>query len=92
MKCQILFSVKIKKNVTNLSSGELAQRVVKVKITAFYESMSVMKTVGDWLMFPDIAVGGAFVYCGHTVKFQWLEHRWNHGNLFEILVVRVTEG
>ena len=27
----ILFSVKIKKNITNLSSTELAQRVVKVK-------------------------------------------------------------
>ena len=31
MKCQILFSVKNKKNITNLSSAELAQRMVKVK-------------------------------------------------------------
>ena len=30
MKCQILFSGKNKTNVTNLSSAELAQRVVKV--------------------------------------------------------------
>ena len=30
MKCQILFSGKYKKNI-NLSSAELAQRVVKVK-------------------------------------------------------------
>ena len=31
MKCQILFSVKNKKNITNLSSDDLAQREVKVK-------------------------------------------------------------
>ena len=33
MKCQILFSGKNKKNITNLSSAELAQRVVKVKVS-----------------------------------------------------------
>ena len=32
MKCQILFSGKNKKNITNLPSAELAHRVVKVKI------------------------------------------------------------
>ena len=32
MKCQILFSEKSKKNVTNLSSAELSQSVVKVKM------------------------------------------------------------
>ena len=32
MICQILFSEKNKKNVTNLSSAELAQRVLKVKV------------------------------------------------------------
>ena len=31
MKCQILFSGKNKKNIINLLSAELAQRVVKVK-------------------------------------------------------------
>ena len=31
MKCQILFSGKNKKNITNLSSGELAKGMVKVK-------------------------------------------------------------
>ena len=31
MKCQILFSWKSNKNITNLSSAELAQRMVKVK-------------------------------------------------------------
>ena len=31
MKCQILFFGKHKKNITNLSSAELAKRVVKVK-------------------------------------------------------------
>ena len=31
MKCQILFSGKNKKNIINLSSAELAKRVVKVK-------------------------------------------------------------
>ena len=32
MKCQILFSGKNKKNVSDLASAELAQRVVKVNI------------------------------------------------------------
>ena len=32
MKCQNLFSGKNKKNIINLSSAELAQRVVKVKM------------------------------------------------------------
>ena len=27
-----------------------------------------------------------------TVELQWLEHLWDHGNLFEIWVVRATEG
>ena len=27
-----------------------------------------------------------------TVKSQWLEHLWNHGNLFETWVVQATEG
>ena len=31
MKCQILFSGENKKNITDLFSAELAQRVVKVK-------------------------------------------------------------
>ena len=33
MKCQILFSGKNKKNITNLSSAELAKREVKVSYT-----------------------------------------------------------
>ena len=33
MKCQILFSVKNKKTIINLSSAELAQTVVKVDVT-----------------------------------------------------------
>ena len=32
MKCQILFSGKNKKNITNLSSAKLDQRVIKVKV------------------------------------------------------------
>ena len=31
MKCQILFSGENKKNITNLPTAELAQRVIKVK-------------------------------------------------------------
>ena len=34
MKCQILFSGKNKKNIINLSSTELAQRVVKVNASS----------------------------------------------------------
>ena len=28
----------------------------------------------------------------YTVKPQWLEPLWDHGNLFEIWVLRATEG
>ena len=28
----------------------------------------------------------------HHPQPQWLEHRWDHGNLFETWVVRATEG
>ena len=27
-----------------------------------------------------------------VIDLQWLEHLWDHGNLFETRVVRVTEG
>ena len=37
MKCQILFSRKNKKNVTNLLSAELAKRGVKVNKIHVYE-------------------------------------------------------
>ena len=36
MKCQILFLLKNKKNIINLSSAENAQRVVKVKRQLFH--------------------------------------------------------
>ena len=36
MKCQILFSGKNKKNITNLLSAELAKRVVKVKVICLF--------------------------------------------------------
>ena len=35
MKCQILFSGKNMKNINSLSSTELAQRVVKIKVSLF---------------------------------------------------------
>ena len=28
----------------------------------------------------------------YTVEPQWIEHLWDHGNLFETWVVRATEG
>ena len=38
MKCRILFSRKNKNNITNLSSAESAQRVVKGKIASSIKS------------------------------------------------------
>ena len=29
--------------------------------------------------------------CQHTVELQWLEHLWNHENMFETGVVRANE-
>ena len=34
MKCQILFKGQIKTNVTNLTTAELAERVVRIKISS----------------------------------------------------------
>ena len=55
MKCQILFSGKNKKkNMTNLSSAELAQRVVKVKVdfgdlaNFFYKGDNFCDSVCFW--------------------------------------------
>ena len=42
MKCQILFSGKNKKNITNLSSAELAKREVKVSYTKKYQYFSFL--------------------------------------------------
>ena len=44
-KCQILFSRKTKKNNTNLSSAELAHRVVKVIIWLDLQEIVVLLTV-----------------------------------------------
>ena len=43
MKCQILFSGKIKKNIISLLSAELAQRMVKVN--------------GEWFHLADFSQG-----------------------------------
>ena len=53
MKCQILlFSGKNKRNITNVSSAELAQRVVKVNwCDGFYRKYSkrmVLIKLGHW--------------------------------------------
>ena len=34
-----------------------------------------------------LTVGLLYAIDLYTVKFQWLEHLWDHGNLFEIRVV-----
>ena len=46
MKCQILFSEKNKKNVTNLLSAELAQRVVKANLNHYFSLLTTNTTVG----------------------------------------------
>ena len=38
MKCQSLFSRENKKNITNLSAAEIAQKVVKVKLEIMWLS------------------------------------------------------
>ena len=40
MICQILFSRENKKNITNLSSAELAQRMVKVNKPLFFRYLT----------------------------------------------------
>ena len=52
MKCQTLFSGKNKKNIVNLSSAELAQRVVKVK-QGSDDLVWICRLPGDWRWGPD---------------------------------------
>ena len=47
MKCQILFFGKNKKNITNLSSAEFAQRVMKVKVSKYVNTW-------QWLFYSDM--------------------------------------
>ena len=47
--------------------------------------------------FPPFGDSGRLCYVTvafprYTVELQWLEHLWDHGNLFETWVVRATEG
>ena len=70
MKCQILFSGKnIKKNIFNLSSAELAQRVVNlVKVLMFF-----------LLLYEDICCGYSldcemFLMSTHNISSSILEH------------------
>ena len=48
MKCQILLFWKNKKNITNLSFAELAQRVVMVKTSEYSQSRSFNSYVSLW--------------------------------------------
>ena len=43
MKCQILFAGKNKKNIINLLSAELAQRVIKVNMLITNEAENIFK-------------------------------------------------
>ena len=43
MKCQILFKGQIKTNVTNLSTAELAERVVRIKIPSKKKNKRMLK-------------------------------------------------
>ena len=51
MKCLILFYEKNKKNITNISSAELAQRVVKVKSGVIYVTRMIY-SLGIKLLYP----------------------------------------
>ena len=37
------------------------------------------------------ASGSGYIYFVDTGELQWLEHLWNHENMFETGVVRVNE-
>ena len=47
MKCQSLFSGKNKKNILNLSSAELAQRVVKINKELFFSALHIAAMYGQ---------------------------------------------
>ena len=45
MKCQILFSRENKRNIINVSSAELAQRLVKFKVHAQDHGLNYLHTL-----------------------------------------------
>ena len=55
MKCQILFSWKKMKNITNLSSAEYALRVVKVKIITLFLPGSIAQSLVHLNANPGVA-------------------------------------
>ena len=55
-----------------------------VNLLCILENRVPRKQVLGWV--------GAYAALQTTVETQWLEPLWDHGNLFEIWVVRATEG
>ena len=69
MKCQILYSGK---NISSLSSAELAQRVVKVKKLIFDAvfTKSIFHSLLLWNQFQTLSIGTEYVYANKIMKIN----------------------
>ena len=47
--------------------------------------------LADWMPVSNQKICFGVKIYKHTVELHWLEHLWDHGNLFQIWIVRATE-
>ena len=68
------------------------KRLIRLTVRVFRERLCVCASFP--FGFSGLAVGCdciSFDHCLSTVELQWLEHVWDHENMFETWVVRAKE-
>ena len=100
MKCQNLFTLNNEKQNINCRlltflSSMLSDRNPEngiwnqlIKSTWSYYRVPVLSSPYSKFIFFFFF----FFFFSNTVKSQWLEQLWDHGNLFETWIIRDTEG
>ena len=64
--------------------------IVLISFLIIFVSISFLVNIGKEMSLPGFRTSGIFLF-SFTVEFQWLEHLWNHENMFEAGVVRANE-
>ena len=96
---RLLFTFEPQRQKTYLRHVRQAKIQISLRIHAVWSESSVgafqiAKTQSFFMRKTLIWLRGCTFYyvVAYTVETQWLEHLWDHGNLFETWVVRATEG
>ena len=63
-----------------------------VRVNAVLLALVIRKRYNSRRLRTSLLVRDVHYVNTSTAKFQWLEQLWDHGDLFEIWVVRATEG